>query len=146
MLDGMLGEGLSRPLLAIQARFPDLKFCPPKVLDSADLGIEADIVPNEGGAGARLKIFIRRTRIQVELRPRRKAQREWIKAHFTRLNAYPLRRRDDVFFPDAWRGPDRMANDVEEATLRVTQILEIINARRRDDLPEATRRLLERTT
>jgi len=146
MLDGMLGEGLDRPLLEIQKRFPELKFGPPKILDSADLGIEADVVPHDGAVGARLKVFIRRARIQIELRPRRKAQRDWIKAHFTRLNAYPLRRRDDVFFPDAWRSADRMANDVEEATTRVRQILQIMNAQRREDLPEATRGLLERNT
>lgn len=143
-LDGMLGEGLDRPLLEIQRRFPELRFDPPKVLDAADLGVEADVLPRDGSAGARIKIFIRRERIQIELRHRRKAQREWIQMHFKRLGAYPLRRRDDVFFPDSWRGAGRMTADIDEAVLRVGQLLQIINARSSEDLPEETRRLLKK--
>jgi len=142
MLDGMLGEGLDRPLLEIQRAFPDLKFDAIKVLDAADLGIEADVIPIDGSAGARLKIFIRRERIQIELRHRRKKQREWIQTQFKRLSAYPLRRRDDVFFPDCWRGPAQMTTDINEAIRRVGQMIQIINARSRDELPEETRLLL----
>lgn len=142
MLDGMLGEGLDGPLLEIQRNFPELTFDAPKVLDAADLGIEADVIPRNGGAGGRLKVFIRRERIQIELRHRHKAQREWIQSHFKKLGAYPLRRRDDVFFPDSWRGPDRMTTDINEAVGRVSQMIQIINANARHDLTEAAQLLL----
>lgn len=142
MLDGMLGEGLDGPLMEIQRKFPELSFDAPKVLDAADLGIEADVIPRNGGAGGRLKVFIRRERIQIELRHRRKAQREWIQNHFKQLGAYPLRRRDDVFFPDCWRGPDRMTTDINEAVRRVGQMIQIINASSRYDLSEAAQLLL----
>lgn len=135
MLDGMIGEGIDRPLSEIRSHFPELIFDAPKVLDSADLGIEADVTPPDGSAGARLKIFIRRERIHIELRHRRKAQREWIKTHFSRLGAYPLRRGDDVFYPTIWRGPG-MTKDIKEAIHRVRLMLQIVNARGREDLSE----------
>ena len=142
--DGMIGEGLAVPLLAVAAGFPDLAFDPPKVLDSADLGIEADLVPAPGGAGARVKVFIRRRKLQVELRPRRKAQKEWVRSHFTRLGAYPLRRKDDVFFPDSWRGSANMTDDIEEICHRVHVMKRIVNASGIGSLPEEVRSLLPR--
>ncbi len=140
--DGMIGEGLAIPLLAVAAAFPNLKFDPPKVLDSADLGIQADLVPRSGGAGARVKVFIRRRKIQVELRHRRKVQKEWIRSHFTRLGAYPLRRNDDVFFPDAWRGSANMTDDLEEVVRRVRVLEEIVNADDVSSLSKEVRSLL----
>lgn len=140
--DGMIGEGLAIPLLAIAANFPELSFDPPKVLDSADLGIEADLLPLSGGAGARLKIFIRRRKLQVELRWRKKAQREWIKTHFTKLGAYPLRRADDIFFPDDWRGTANMTDDLDEIVNRVRIMQQIVNAKSADALLPAIRELL----
>jgi hypothetical protein len=140
--DGMIGEGLAVPLLAVAAEFPDLRFDPPRVLDSADLGVEADVVPPAGGAGVRLKVFIRRRRLQVELRPRRKAHRDWVREHFTRLGAYPLRRRDDVFFPDAWRGPGNMTDDLAEVARRVRLLREIVDATDPKSLSAEARSLL----
>jgi hypothetical protein len=140
--DGMIGEGLAVPLLAVEASFPDLSFDPPRILDASELGIEADLVPISGGAGARIKIFIRRRKLQVELRPRRKAQKEWVRSHFTRLGAYPLRRKDDVFFPDAWRGPACMTDDLEEVVRRVRIMQEIVNAGDAGSLSAEARSLL----
>ncbi len=140
--DGMVGEGLAVPLLAVAAGFPDLAFDPPKVLDASELGIEADLVPHSGGAGARVKVFIRCRKLQVELRPRRKAQKEWVRSHFTRLGAYPLRRRDEVFFPDAWRGPANMTDDLVEITHRVRIMQEIVNAIDAGSLSPEARSLL----
>jgi hypothetical protein len=137
-LDGMLGEGLDIPLMKLQSAFPELNFDPPKVLDSSELGIEADIGGTVGKGGARLKVFIRRRKIQIELRPRTKSQREWVKDHFTGLEAYPLRRADDVFFPDQWRGGENMTDDGNEVVRRVRLMLEIVSAAKRNDLsPEA---------
>jgi hypothetical protein len=141
--DGMVGEGLAVPLLAIAAGFPKLAFDPPKVLDSADLSIEADLVPNSGGVGARVKVFIRRRKLQVELHGRRrKSQKEWMRSHFTRLGAYPLRRKDDVFFPDAWRGSANMTDDLDEISHRVRIMQEIVNANDAGSLSGEARSLL----
>jgi hypothetical protein len=142
MRDGMIGEGLAVPLLAVAANFPDLAFDPPRVLDSKDLSIEADLLPEFGGAGARVKVFIRRRKLQVELRSRRKAQKEWVKSHFTRLGAYPLRRKDDVFFPDAWRGSGNMTDDLEEIAHRIRIMQEIVNATDAASLSHEARSLL----
>lgn len=144
--DGMIGEGLAIPLLAIAAEFPDLVFDPPKVLDASELGIEADLLPHSGGAGTRVKVFIRRRKIQVELRPRRKAQKEWVRSHFTRLGAYPLRRKDDVFFPDAWRGPANMTDDLELVAHRLRIMQEIVNATDASSLSPEARSLLPNAT
>ncbi|HEY9250301.1 MAG TPA: hypothetical protein VIO38_14270 [Rariglobus sp.] len=141
-LDGMLGEGLELPLLAIQEHFPEIAFDPPSILDSADLGIEGDITLPEQIVGPRLKIFIRRKKIQIELRHRKKSQREWIRQHFMLLDAYPLRRADDVFFPDNWRGSRNMTSETNEAVNRVRMMLEIVFAKRRSDLCPTTERLL----
>jgi hypothetical protein len=138
--DGMIGEGLAIPLLAVAASFPDLNFDPPKVLDSCELGIEADLVP-QSGAGARVKVFIRRRKMQVELRPRRKAQKEWVRSHFTRLGAYPLRRKDDVFFPDAW-GRANMTDDVDEIAHRVRIMRQIVDANHFGELSAEAQSLL----
>jgi len=140
--DGMIGEGLAVPLLAVAASFPNLKFDPPKVLDSCDLGVEADLVPHSGGIGARVKVFIRSRKIQVELRHRRKAQKEWVRSHFARLGAYPLRRKDDIFFPDAWRGAANMTDDVEDVAHRVRIMQQIVNANDADELSSEVRSLL----
>ena len=140
--DGMIGEGLAIPLRAVAAGLPDLAFDPPKILDASELGIEADLLPHSGGAGARIKVFIRRRKLQVELRPRRKAQKEWMRSHFTRLGAYPLRRKDDVFFPDAWRGRANMTDDLDEVAHRVRILQEIANANDIGSLSDEARSLL----
>jgi len=95
-LDGMLGEGLQSPLIQVQNAFPNLNFDPPKILGAADLSIEADVGNDRNQAGARIRIFIRREKIQMALTYRIKSQREWIIAHLTQLGAYPLRRADDI--------------------------------------------------
>ncbi len=143
--DGMIGKGLAIPLLAIAAQFPHLAFDPPKILDAAELAVEADLTPQHGGAGVRVKVFIRRRKMQVELRPHKKAQKEWVRSRFTRLGAYPLRRKDDVFFPDAWRGPANMTNDLEEIARRVRIMEEIVNVRDAASLSAAARSLLPKS-
>lgn len=144
-LDGMLGEGLELPLLAIQEHFPEIAFDPPSILDSADLGIEGDITLPQHIVGPRLKIFIRRKKIQIELRHRNKNQREWIRRHFMSLDAYPLRRTDDVFFPDNWCGSRNMTSETNEAVNRVRMMLEIVFAKRRSDLCPTTELLLPKS-
>src|SRR5262245_19429501 len=124
----MIGEGLAVPLLAVAADFPELAFDPPTARDSFDLGIEADLMPRSGGVGTRVKVFIRRRKLQVELRPRRKAQWEWMRSYFSCLGADRLRRKDDVLFPDARRCPRNMTDDLHEVAHRVRIIHGIVNA------------------
>ena len=128
-LDLMIGEGLDVPLMEIQNAFPNLVFDAPKILDASELGIEANVGNAENQIGARIKIFIRRKKIQIELRPRTKSQVQWIKQHFSQLEAYPLRRADNVFFPDKWRGSENMTEDIQEAIRRVKLFLEIVSAK-----------------
>ncbi len=141
--DGMIGEGLAIPLFAVAANFPELRFDPPKVLDSADLSIEADVVPASGGAGTRIKVFIGRRKLQVELRPRKKAQKEWTREHFTRLGAFLLLRGDLVFIPDVWRGSANMTDDPQVITDRVRIMQEIVNTKDINSLSPENRSLLQ---
>ena len=142
-LDLMIGEGLDIPLMEIQNAFPELIFDAPKILDASEMGIEADVGNTKGQSGARIKIFIRRKKIQIELRHRTKSQEEWIKQHFLQLEAYPLRRADNVFFPDKWRGSKNMTEDIQEAIRRVKLFLEIVSAKSRKDLSQQATSLLE---
>jgi len=140
--DGMIGEGLAIPLLAVAAGFPDLAFGPPKVLNAGELGIQADLIPHSGVVGVRIKVFIRRRKLQVELRAPKKAQKEWMRLHFTRLGAYPFRRNEYVFFPDAWRGSANMTDDLDEIAHRVRIMQEIVNANDAGSLSAEARSLL----
>jgi hypothetical protein len=65
-----------------------------------------------------------------------------VRAHFTRLGAYPLRRNDDVFFPDAWRGPANMTDDLEKVSHRIRIMQEIVNANDAGSLCPEARSLL----
>ncbi|MGE4272957.1 MAG: GIY-YIG nuclease family protein [Desulfitobacterium sp.] len=137
-LNLMIGDGLDLPLMEISKAFPEHKFDPPKVLDASELGIEADVGNTKTQDGARIKNFIRRKKIQIELRWRKKHQREWLIKHFTMLGAYPLRRADDIFFPDKWLGSENMTDDIQESIKRVRLMLEIVAAPNREKLsPEA---------
>lgn len=143
--DGMIGEGLAIPLLAVAAAFPELTFGPPKILNAGELGIQADLLPHSGGAGVRIKVFIRRRKMQVELRAPTKTQEEWMRSHFTHLGAYPFRRNEYVFFPDAWRGAANMTDDVEEVAHRVRIMQQIVNANDTDELSAEVRSLLPKS-
>jgi hypothetical protein len=142
-LDLMIGEGLDIPLMEIQNAFPNLVFDAPKILDASELGIEADVGNDGNQSGVRIKIFIRRKKIQIELRPRTKSQVQWIKQHFSQLEAYPLRRADNVFFPDKWRGSENMTEDIQEAIRRVKLFLDIVSVKSRKDLSQEALSLLD---
>ena len=133
----MLAEKIDKPLLRIEKEFPYLKFKKPNVVDSGELGIEADI------RGTRIKIFTRRTNIQIELRGRKKEQHDWIRSHFKKLGAEHLLRNDHVFLPNKWKGSKNMTSDVQKAIKRVELLLEVVNAENRDLLSKEALRLLE---
>lgn len=135
----MLAERIDQPLLKIAQAFPNLKFEKPNVIDSGELGIEADI------RGTRIKIFTRKKNIQIELRGRRKEQHIWIRNHFKKLGAEHLLRNDHVFIPEKWKGSKNMVSDVQIAIKRVRLLLEIVNVEERKQLSSEALRLLEKT-
>lgn len=133
----MLAERIDQPLLEIAQVFPNLKFEEPNVIDSGELGIEADI------RGTRIKVFTRKKNIQIELRGRRKEQHMWIRDHFRKLEAEHLLRNDHVFIPERWKGSKNMVSDVQSAIKRVRLLSEIIYADNREQLSLEALRLLE---
>ncbi len=138
--DGMIGEGLAIPLLAVAASFPELNFDPPKILNSGELGIQADLIPAIGGAGTRVKIFIWRRDIQVELRGKSVLQKQWIVSHFAKLGATGLRG-DTVYLPKKWKN-ENMTDDLDEIVNRVRIMRQIVNATGLDALTSEIRELL----
>jgi hypothetical protein len=138
--DGMIGEGLAIPLLAVAANFPELNFDLPKILNSGELGIQADLIPAIGGAGTRVKIFIRRRDIQVELRGKSVLQKQWIVSHFAKLGATGLRG-DTVYLPKKWKN-ENMTDDLDEIVNRVRIMRQIVNATGLDALTSEIRELL----
>ncbi|MBZ9688488.1 GIY-YIG nuclease family protein [Clostridium estertheticum] len=129
-LQTMLAEKLDEPLLEIQKAFPNLVFDSPKIADSGELDIEAII------RGTRIKIFIRKKNIQIELRGRNKEQYKWMIGHFKKLEAEHLLRRGNVqvFLPNAWKGSKNMTTSIQVAIKRAKLLLEIANAENRKEL------------
>lgn len=136
-LQFMLAEKLDQPLLQIEKAFPNLKFEKPNVIDSGELGIQADL------RGTRIKVFTRRTNIQIELRGRKNEQHVWMRNHFKKLGAVHLLRNDHVFLPNSWKGSKNMTSDVQVAIKRVGFLLEIINAENREQLSAEALKLLD---
>jgi len=136
-LQFMLAEKLDQPLLRIEKAFPFLIFENPNVIDSGELGIQADI------RGTRIKVFTRRTNIQIELRGRKNEQHAWIRSHFKKLGAEHLLRNDHVFLPNKWKGSKNMTSDVQVAIKRIDFLLEIVNAENRQQLSAEALQLLD---
>lgn len=136
-LQMMLAEKRDKPLIEIEKAFPNLKFEAPNILDSGELGIEADV------EGTRIKIFTRKNNIQIELRGRKKEQHIWINKHFRKLESENLLRKDNVFLPNAWKGSKNMTSDVKVAIKRVGLLLEIIGAESKDVLSKDALNLLK---
>jgi hypothetical protein len=132
----MLSEGIDKPLLKIKEAFPFLSFDESQILDSGELGIEANI------KNTRIKIFIRWKNIQIELRGRNKAQHLWLQQHFLKLDAKHVLRGDNVFLPNAWKGSKNMTSNVEEAINRANLLIEIINTENNNMLSEEAKQLL----
>lgn len=141
--EGMIGEGLDTPLLAIADAFPEIRFDEPTIKDASELAIEAKVALASIPDAARIKVFIRKSRLQIELRWRTVAERQCIQSHFKLLGAYPLRRRDDVFLPTCWKGTSNMTDDLEETTRRLERLLEVTRTDRPSLLSQEAKRLLE---
>ena len=144
LLDLFVGSGLDQCLKEVEEEVEKLipnyglRFGPPCVRGAGELVIEAIVdekIP--------ILVTIRyQRRYQIQLWWRTKAQRQWIVDHFTMLNAYPLRRKDDYYFPTAWRGNFNMTTDPKEAARRVKQVVDLVRInsleelRRRKELME----------
>lgn len=132
----MLAEGIDKPLLKIREAFPELVFDESNILDSGELGIEADVL------GTRIKIFTRRKNIQIELRGRKKQQHEWLRQHLLKLGHH-IKRADNIFLPEIWKGSKNMTTSPEIAIKRVKLLIEIINANCKEELSEEAFKLLQ---
>ena len=130
----LIADGLGVPLDAIKHTFPGIQFGDLSVLDSGELGIEGGVGLGAGAAGTRIKVFTRRSNIQIELRPRSRGQKDWMIKHFVALDSVRFLRKDNVFLPAAWRGSKNMSNDLDIAIQRVRLLLELIAATGRDGL------------
>jgi len=134
-LNTMIAEKLDKPLKEIESAFPQLKFDEPKVLDSGELGIEADI------RGARIKVAIRRKNLYCELRSRKKAQNLWLQEHFKMLGKSELLRNDGVFLPNCWKRGN-MTDDIEEMKERVRLMIELVSITSISKITEEIEKLL----
>lgn len=126
LLPLLLAEGLSISLDYVRERLEaepifgaGVNFGDYKVLDAGELGMEAPL------GGTWLKVFTRRKRIQLELRPRTKTERAWMRDRFATLGASELLRGDAVFIPPPWRGAREMTIYASEALDRAKLLIEL---------------------
>ena len=138
--DMLISDGLGQPLEVVKATFPNIKFGDLTVLDAGELGIEGDVSGPAGEVGTRIKIFTRRKNIQLELRSRTKAQKDWIVSHAVRLGF--VIREDFVFLPAVWKGVKGMTTDADVACERLRLMLELVCASDRGQLSADALRLL----
>lgn len=134
--NAMIAEKLDKPLREIERTFPQLEFDEPRVLDSGELGIEADV------EGTRIKVAIRRKNLYCELRSRRKNQCLWLQEHFEMFGKRELLRNDGVFLPNCWKRGN-MTDDLEEMKERVQLMIEIVSVNSRSEITEELEKLLE---
>ena len=139
LLDIFLGEGLDTHLqevvdiLALREPKLALEFSPPKVVGAGELAIMASIPDVDFGVKLRIQIRGAR-RFQVMLYPESKSGKEWVGRHFKRLDAYPLRRKDDMFIPSPWRSVQNVTADPTVTADRVLQLIALTRVQRRQDM------------
>lgn len=133
-MDGLLGEGLANDLVGVAALVPEARFEGPVYIDSADLSVfcNADC----GVLPVGVKLFSRnRKGMQAEVRSLSGGSpvpaKRWMDEHCKSLG-YTNRRKDAVFFPDAWHR--KLARGREEAARRVRLLRAWICATSREDL------------
>jgi hypothetical protein len=136
LLDLFVGSGLDQCLKEVeeevQKLIPNygLRFGSPCVRGAGELVIECIV---DGKIPLLITTRFQR-RFQIMLWPKTQDQRQWIIKHFTMLNAYPLRRSDDVFFPTVWKGNFNMIADPKEAALRVKKVVDLVTIKSLDEL------------
>lgn len=138
LLELLLAEGLSASLDRVRQLLAEtLMFGDYMVLDSGELGMEAQL------GGTVLKVFTRRKKIQLELRPRRKEQRAWMLHRFDSLGAGHLLRGDTVFIPPSWRGSRGMTESATEIAARARLLAQLTGDLPYEGLSAEAQSLLE---
>ena len=141
-LDEFLGEGLDIELqevidvIAKNAPNLELDFSLPKVHGARELVVFASIPDVHPGVKLRIQIRSAR-RFQVMLCPinKNKQGREWMRNHFTNLDAYSLLRpSDDMFIAPRWRGQRNVTSDPAVAADRALKLIALTRVKRREDL------------
>lgn len=135
-MDNLLGEGLANYLMGVAALVPQARLEGPVYIDAADLSMlcNADC----GVLPVGVKLFARNCNgMQAEVRSLSggspPAARRWMDEHCRAL-VYTNRRRDAVFFPDAWHR--NLARSKEEAARRVCLLRSWVCAKSREHLVE----------
>jgi hypothetical protein len=143
LLDLFIGDGLDELLKDVEDEIKELipeyglKFGSPYVKGAGELVIEA-LVDNKIPLIVSTRFA---KRFQIILWCNKKSQKEWMTEHFRNLNIR-MRRKDNLFFPTAWKGVANMTSDPKEAALRVKKVVDLVRIQSiceldsRDDLRE----------
>lgn len=134
LLSNYLNEQLDESLRAVADDLPEITFCEPKVMDAGELGVEGIV------EGILIKIAIRRQNIQLELRGRRKSEKEALQEKFKQLGKLDKLRKDHVFLPEIWKGKGRTSNQ-KEVSKRAKLLVEIISANSFEELSSEAKAL-----
>ena len=135
LLKKMLLYQYDKPLIEIAQKINWITFDPLKIHDSGELGIEGDY------KGTRIKIAIK-NQLYAEIRPRGKAQEEWMYKHFKMLGLATYLRGDFVFYPRLGRGKNRIKLSTDDVVKRVKLLKNILDAESYDDLSLETLKLV----
>lgn len=132
----------------IHNQYRGLTFCDQQNLDPGENGIEADLTPLHPGCNTKIKLFIRDSGFNTELRPRTDDQKRWMQRHFAALvgpdrcdeeGALCLRR-DHVFYPYA----GSYVETLEALLARADDLIAIARTSDQNELTAPRKRLLQR--
>jgi hypothetical protein len=138
LLDIFLSEDLDLELNNVASRLreidPNLAFSEPRVMNAGELVILSSI-PSVN-VNIKLRIQIRSARrFQVILYPSNSAGKKWMKEHFSRLNAFPLKRQDNWLIPEPWR-VNNVTDDIELVVERCLELIKLAKIHKREELNE----------
>lgn len=139
ILNLMVADGFGDLLQPTKDAFPLFSETDFSIMDAQDFGLEKAI---GGEIRTRLKVWTLGRTFQAELRPRTKNERQWMRDHFTRLEAVELLRGDGVFLPKCWKGA-RKARTADELTARAEALLRLTRCKTRSELAWEDRLLLK---
>lgn len=98
-------------------------------------------------AEMRVRIQVRSNRkFQVFMHGKKNLAEVWFKQHFSKLDAFPVNRKDHQYRPDAWHdqnGSLKATHDPNIAAARVIEMVQIALAQNRNDLSENIAKLLD---
>ena len=147
-LDMCFAEGLDFELQKVVDKLEELEpklkleFSPPRFVDAGELAVWTSIPDIDQNVVVRIQIRFAR-RFQIQLYPLNVNGKIWIANHFTMLNAYPLKRKDNRFMPLSWLGANNVTRDPAVAASRVLQIIELAKITQREKLSPNLELLLD---